>query len=237
MPKALIRKLEQFKKLSDEEKRKLEHAARDVKEFEPHQDIIVEGDKPDDVHLLMEGWAVRYKVLPNGDRPIMAFLIPGDICDLHVTLLDQMDHSIAALSRCKVAYIPMKLLDKLMEEDIGLARAFWWSMLRDEAILREWLVNLGQRRADQRLAHLFCEMLLRFKVVGLTDDDSFELPMTQEELGDAMGLTPVHINRTLQELRGRGLVEVKGRRVTMDDVDGLMAFAGFNPNYLHHRAA
>ncbi|HEV7252881.1 MAG TPA: Crp/Fnr family transcriptional regulator [Mesorhizobium sp.] len=244
MPRVLIRKLEHFTELSDEEKRMLQDASRNVKVIEAHQDIINEGDKPDDVHLILDGWALRYKGLLNGDRAILAFLIPGDICDLHVALLDQMDHSIAALSRCRVAFIPLKMMEEVMDEgrerqrnSRGLARALWWSTLRDEAILREWLVNLGQRNADKRLAHFFCEMLLRSKAVGLTDDDSFELPMTQEELGDATGMTTVHISRTLKDLQERGLVTVKGRRVVMDNLDGLMAFADFNPNYLHHKEA
>ncbi len=233
MAKPLIQKLEQFAKLSDEDKQVLEDAAREVKVIGPRQDIITEDDKPDNVHLILDGWAARYKVLPNGDRSIMAYLIPGDLCDIHITLLDQMDHSIGALSTCRVAFIPRERMDEIMRREWQLGRALWWATLVDEAILREWLVNVAQRPADKRLAHLICEMLLRSKAVGLSDDDGFDLPLTQEELADTMGLSTVHVNRTLQDLRGNGLITSKGKRMIVNDVDRLFAFAEFNPKYLH----
>jgi CRP-like cAMP-binding protein len=229
----LIRKLEQFAGLSDEDRRLVDDAARDVRRLEARQDIIREGERPDDVHLLLEGWAARYKVLPGGERAIMAYLIPGDLCDIHIALLDRMDHSIGTLSPAEVAYIPRERIEALMGRGDDLARALTWSMLVDEAILREWLVTLGHRPADKRVAHLICEMMLRSKAVGLTDDDSFDLPLTQEELADTMGITPVHMNRTLQLLRQRGLITTRGRRVIVDDAKRLMAFSDFNPNYLH----
>jgi CRP-like cAMP-binding protein len=233
MAKPLIRKLEQFAKLSDRNRQVLEDASREVKVFGPRQDIITEDDKPDNVHLILEGWAARYKVLANGDSSIMAYLIPGDLCDVHVTLLDQMDHSIGTLSTCRIAFIPRERMNEIMCGDWQLSRAIWWSILVDEAILREWLVTVGHRPADKRLAHFICEMLLRSKAVGLADDDGFDLPVTQEELGDTMGLSTVHVNRTFQELRRQGLITSKGRRISVDDVDRLFEFADFNPNYLH----
>jgi len=232
----LIRKLDRFAKLSDDERRLLDGVCREVKAFDRHQDIISEGDRPENVHLLLEGWASRYKLLSNGERPIMAFLIPGDLCDMHVSLLNQMDHSISTLSPCKVAFIPFKTMAGLLENQ-RLARALWWATLVDEAILREWLVTVGHRSAERRLAHLICEMLLRSRAVGLTDDDSFELPLTQEELGATMGLSTVHINRTMQELRGQGLISSKGRRMTVLDPERLMALSEFNANYLHQDGA
>jgi CRP-like cAMP-binding protein len=229
----LIRKLEQFAGLSDEDRRLVDDAARDVRRLEARQDIIREGERPDEVHLLLEGWAARYKVLPGGERAIMAYLIPGDLCDIHIALLDRMDHSIGTLSPAEVAYIPRERIEALMGRGDDLARALTWSMLVDEAILREWLVTLGHRPADKRVAHLICEMMLRSKAVGLTDDDSFDLPLTQEELADTMGITPVHMNRTLQALRRSDLITTRGKRVIVRDAGRLMAFADFNPNYLH----
>jgi CRP-like cAMP-binding protein len=215
----------------------LDQAVREVRDFGRGKDIIREGDRPDDVHLLLEGWAGRYKVLPNGERPIMAYLIPGDLCDVHVAVLNHMDHSIGALSPCKVAFISRETISQMLSESQRLSRALWWATLVDEAILREWLVTVGHRPADKRLAHLICEMLLRSKAVGLADDNSFELPLTQEELGDTMGLSTVHINRMMQELRGDGLIATKGKRVTINDLNRLMAFSEFNPNYLHQEGA
>lgn len=233
MPNYLVKKLEQFAKLADEDKHALEVATRDVREFGPRQDIIVEGDRPDNVHLILEGWAARYKLLADGERPILAYLIPGDLCDVHIALLNQMDHSIGTLSSCRIAFIPRERMSTLIEGNWRVARALWWATLVDEAILREWLVTVGHRSADKRLAHFICEMLLRAKAVGLTSDDSFELPLTQEELGNSMGLSTVHVNRMLQELRGQGLITSHGKRVIVNDVDRLLEFAEFNPNYLH----
>ena len=147
----LICKLEQFITLSDAEKQALEDATSDVKEFAPKEDIISQGDSPEHVHLLLDGWAGRYKILPEGERQIMAYLIPGDLCDVHVTLLDKMDHSIGALSSCTVLFIPRKRMTDLMRQHANISRALWWSTLVDEAILREWLVNIGRRKARPKI--------------------------------------------------------------------------------------
>lgn len=230
---ALIRKLEQFTQLSDEDKRLLGDAAKDVRNYGRRQDVIQQGDKPQHVHLVVEGWAARYKVLPDGDMPIMAFLIPGDFCDVRVTLLDVMDHGIKALSPCKIAHIPKDAISNILYRGDGLARALWWTTLVDEAILREWLVNMGHREAEQRIGHLICEMLLRSKAVGLTEDDSYEMPLTQDELGETMGLSSVHINRSMQALRSQDLIITTGKRMVVSDLDGLMAFSEFDATYLH----
>jgi CRP-like cAMP-binding protein len=231
----LIQKLEQFQKLSDDEKRVLEAAITNVVEFGSREDIISDGERPECVHLLLTGWAARYKILSDGERQIMAYLIPGDLCDIHITLLDRMDHGIASLSRCEVGLIPRAKVDEIMTEHTQLARALFWATLVDEAILREWLVSIGRRSAEKRVAHLFCEMLLRLRAIGLTTDDSFELPLTQEELADTMGISSVHMNRTLQELRSADLITSKGRLLIINDAERLMEFSGFDPDYLHQR--
>jgi CRP-like cAMP-binding protein len=232
----LIAKLELFAPLSDEEKAAIEESAGDIIEYAPKQTVIAQGDKPDHVHLLLEGWAGRYKILPDGGRQIMALLIPGDLCDVQVTLLDRMDHSIAALSACRILSLPLGSLSRLMEKHPALHRALWWSTLVDEAILREWLVNIGRRSAEMRVGHFICEMLLRSKAVGLTKGDVFDLLLTQEELADTMGLTPEHMNRSLQKLRSQGLIESHGKRIVIADFDRLMAFSEFDPIYLHQEA-
>ncbi len=229
----LITKLEQFTKLSDEDKQALEDAAERVVDYGPKDDIITQGDNPEGVYLLIDGWAGRDKMLREGERQIMAFLIPGDLCDINIMLLDQMDHSIGALSPCKVLYFPRQRLADLMENSKQLSRALWWSSLVDEAILREWLVNMGRRSSEKRIAHLICEMLLRSRAVGLTDDDTFELPLTQEQLGDTLGMSTVHVNRSIQTLRGQNLITSHGRRIVIDDLERLMDYAEFDPVYLH----
>jgi CRP-like cAMP-binding protein len=233
----LVRKLEHFTALSEEDKRAIQAFTGEIRQFGPREDIICEGDKPDHVHLILEGWAARYKLLPDGDRPIMAYLIPGDLCDINVTLLDKMDHSIGTLSPCRVAMISRDRLTAIMAESPTLSRALWWSTLVDEAILREWLVTVGHRPANKRIAHFICEMMLRTRAVGLSQDNGFSMPLTQEELADTMGMTPVHANRMLKELRDQQLIEMGRRRMIVKDLPRLMDFADFNPNYLHQQAA
>ena len=147
-------------------------------------------------------------------------------------ILREMDHSIAAVSPCKLVDIPREMILRLAERP-AIARALWWASLVDEAILREWLVNMGRRPAEERLAHLMCELLMRLRAVGLADGGRYELPMTQADLGDTLGLSTVHVNRVLQALRAKDLVELKSRTLVLLDPDRLMDFAGFNPNYLH----
>jgi CRP-like cAMP-binding protein len=199
------------------------------------RDILSEGERPNHVHVILEGWAARYKTLSDGKRQIVAFLIPGDFCDLHVAILGHMDHSIVALTRCRVAYIPSAELDTLTSNHNGLTKALWWATLVDEGVLREWILNLGRRDAIERIAHLLCELHARMEMIGLVENDRLALPLTQDQLADATGLTAVHVNRTLQRLRSENLIEIGGGMLTLLDVRALREKAGFNGNYLHIR--
>ena len=232
MVNRLTRKLEAFGPLPDADKRLLDEISRNPRAVGPKTDLIREGDVPSDVNLILEGFACRYKVLPDGTRQIMAYLVPGDFCDLHVFILKAMDHSIATLSPCQVVKIPRPRILELLDRP-AIARAFWWAALVDEATLREWLVNIGVRTAEQRIGHLLCELLLRLETVGLTNGDTYELPITQVELADTMSLTSVYVNRVLQRLRRDGLITLKGKNLVILDLERLKAFSGFNPNYLH----
>ena len=138
---------------------------------------------------MLSGWAARYKLLPDGTRQITAFLIPGDFCDLHVTILREMDHGILALSPATIAYIPHQAMQDLPLNRPALARALWWATLVDEAVLRAWIVTIGRRDAHEGVAHLLCELHARMRNVGLVEEGAFSLPLTQEELADALGLT------------------------------------------------
>lgn len=232
MSNVLLRKLEAFGPLPDEDRRLLDTVASQPKSVAADSDIIREGDSPGDVHLVVEGFACRYKLLKNGSRQIVAFLVPGDFCDLQGFILRAMDHSIGTVCPAKVVDIPRgRILE--MTARPALARALWWATLVDKAILREWLLNNGQREAEQRIAHLLCELHLRLMTVGLVDEGRFALPITQAEIGDALGLTSIHVNRTLQVLRSAGLISLKSRELLINDIDELRTFAGFNPNYLH----
>ena len=232
MSNVLVRKLEAFGALPDEERTMLDTAIRHSRLVSADQDIIRENETTGDVHLIVEGFACRYKLLKNGNRQIVAFLLPGDFCDLHVFILGAMDHNIATVSPATVADIPRARILEMITRP-ALARALWWATLVDEAILREWLLNNGQREAEERIAHLICELHLRLKTVGLADGGRFALPITQAEIGDALGLTSVHVNRTLQLLRAQNLITLKHRAMVINDVERLRAMSGFNPNYLH----
>ena len=229
----LVDRLSIFADLRETDVAKLEELCRDVRPVRAKTDIISEGERPEFVHLIVDGWAGRYKTLPNGSRQIFALLIPGDFCDLHVAILAKMDHGIVALTNCRVAYIPSKGLDELTDNHNGLTRALWWSTLVDEAVLRSWVVNAGRRDAYQRIAHLLCEMHARMKMIGLVKEDQFSLPLTQEEIADATALTPVHTNRVLQRLRKEGLITFRGGQLTVLNVSALAEAAGFDPAYLH----
>lgn len=219
--------------LSDEDRQALEHVVRNVRQIGAYEDVIREGGKPDYVHVILEGFACRYKILPTGGRQIMAFLVPGDMCDLHVTILGDMDHSIGTLCPCKIAFLSQAVIDKLVAERPVVNRALWWATLVDEGTLREWLVSMGRRPADKQMAHLFCELLVRLESVGLVKDNSFEFPATQADLGDTLGLSAVHVNRVLQQLRAEGLVALTGKVLRVLDAERLRELADFDANYLH----
>ena len=233
MDNPLARKLSSFTDLSVDDLAQLNALCRPTRRFTAGRNLIKEGDRPDDVFILVEGWACRYKILPNGGRQIMAYLIPGDLCDIHVFILKEMDHAIGLLSDASVAAIPKQAMLNLIRERPKIGEALFWATLVDEAVLREWLVNLGQRNAYARIAHLFCEMWLRMCQVGLTSNDAFSLPLTQEQLADTSGLTSVHVNRVLQRMRAEGLISLSSKQLTIHDIGRLKEVAGFDPKYLH----
>ena len=233
MQHALIRKLESFETLTDEDHRALNAFVPRIRQVGARVDLVREGDQPENVHLILEGYACRYKVLPDGQRQIMALFVPGDFCDLNVFILDQMDHSIGTISACQVVDIPRSAIEEVTANRPRITRAFLWCALVDEAILREWLVNMGAREGNQRIAHLLCELLMRLDAVGLVTNHSYAFPFTQTDIADTMGLSNVHVNRVLRELRELGLVTLKQRILTILDVDRLKAYCSFNPNYLH----
>lgn len=233
MSNPLVRKLEGFGLLSDADRAVLEKISANAQLIGQRVDMIREGDTPDGVILIMEGIACRQKHRANGARQITAYLLPGDACDLDVALLTQMDHTITTLSACRVVRLPLDFVKRLTDEHPAIARSLRLSSLVDEATLREWLVNVGCRSAVERIAHLFCELLIRLQVVGFASEDSYEFPVTQLDLADTVGLSNVHVNRSLQELRRQGVIELKGRTLKILDVQRLKSIAEFNANYLH----
>lgn len=233
MSNAFVRKLDRFEQLTPDDRAWLLEISVRAKQVSADCDLIREGDNPENVLVVIDGFAMRYKLTSNGRRQIFAYLIPGDFCDLHVALLKKMDHSIGTLSPCRVAQFTPAMIVELTERSPSLTRALWMCSLVDGATLREWLVNLGQRSAPHRISHLFCELHERMLAVGLTDDGSFELPLTQSELSDTMGLSIVHVNRSLKELRESGLVTLRNERIIIPDVAVLKDYAEFDASYLH----
>jgi CRP-like cAMP-binding protein len=233
MDNPLLRKLANFTKLSDEEKKAVNECCGEVRSFSAGEDVISQGDRTGSVKLLLEGFACRYKVLEDGRRQVVAYFVPGDLCDLRVFILKRMDHSIGAVSASKVANLSPENVLKLTHTYPTLTRALWWSTLVEEAILREWIVNVGQRNALERMAHLFCELLYRFRAVGLNEGMSCTLPLTQVELAETLGLSSVHVNRTLQALRKRKLITLENATLTIENFEELKELSFFNPDYLH----
>lgn len=230
---AVVSKLQAFTRLSPDDLAALARVSRNVRVIEPRRDLISEGDKPRFVHLVLDGWACRYKQLPDGKRQIVSLFIAGDFCDVNVFILRYMDHSVGAITRLKVAVITPEEMRELTQQRPRITEALWWHELVSMAIQREWTLNLGQRSAYERLAHLLIELYLRLQTVGKAHDGRCDFPLTQNDLADATGLTAVHVNRTLQELRRDGLIELERKQLHILDMPRMMDAAMFNANYLH----
>lgn len=229
----LVRKLERFVPLSDADHAALEGLSAPVETVSAHKDLVEEGDTPKGVLLVLEGMAYRYKMRKNGARQIVAYLLPGDMGDLDAALLDEMDHGISTFSACKLVWIKPAALGDVRSTHPAIADAMRISTLVDEATLREWLLNVGGRSSIERVAHLFSELLHRLQVVGLVTENTYALPISQAELGDTTGMSNVHVNRVLMELRRRGLIELSGRSLTILNRRELERLAEFKANYLH----
>lgn len=200
-------------------------------------DIAREGENPSVVRLLVSGWACRYKDLPDGRRQIVGFFLPGDFCDLNIYILKELDHSIGALTAVRYYEIQPQQFQSVIEERPQLLRALLWHEMVTSGIQREWLLSIGQRSPLERLAHLFVELYYRLQAVGLATGHSFDFPITQNHLAEANGLSLVHLNRTLQEMRREGLIELSDKQLRIGDLDRLKRVAMFNSNYLHFNRA
>ncbi len=231
----LILKLESIADVTQSEREAVARLPIAVREVPQDTDLVPEGDTPSACCLVIEGYACRYKVLRDGRRQIMAFHMAGDVPDLQSLHLKVMDHSLGSLTPMVVGFIPHEALHEVIRSEPGLGSIFWRDTLIDAAIFREWLVGLGRRTAQQQLAHLICELLVKMRAVGLTQDETLVLPFTQQELGDAQGLSAVHVNRVLQDLKNEGLIGGARNTITVPDWAKLKAFSEFDPTYLHVR--
>jgi CRP-like cAMP-binding protein len=233
MPAApLIRKLEQFDRISDAERRLLEQAVVRQRAAAKGEDLVREGDRPSESLFLITGFAARYNLVRTGKRQITALHVPGDFVDLHSFLVKRMDHSVMTMTACTVGVVPHDALRAISETQPHLTRLLGVNIAVDAAIHRHWIVNIGRQSALEHTAHLFCEMFWRLQAVGLTEGHSFKFPLTQAELGDTLGLSTVHVNRVVQELRKEGLITWRGETVIVEDWPRLQQLAEFDPTFL-----
>lgn len=230
-----FRKVELRDTLSPEERDAILRASDDVRVVSAGHDIVREGDRPSHSTLLARGLSARFSITQDGARQITALHLDGDFVDLHSFLLKTMDHGVRALTDCVVISFPHARLRTITEQQPHLTRLLWLNTLLDAALHREWLVAKGQLSSLEHMAHLICELQVRFEVAGRADKGGFTLAMTQADLADAMGISTVHANRTLQELRSTRLLEWENGIVQIHDVAALRRLGQFDDNYLHLR--
>lgn len=235
MDNRFVNKLHAFGALTPEARDALSVATSRPKKYAARRDLIREGDRPGPVFVMLEGWACRYKILPNGLRQIVAYLMPGDCCDLHIGLLAEMDHSIQTITPALVAQIDRAAMDEIMEQHVCVAKVLYISQLIDEGTMRAWITSMGRRSSVERVAHLMCELYIRARSIGLTVENQLALPLSQLMLADSLGMTPVHLNRVLKELRIQGAMTMARGSLVITDPNKLVYIAGFDENYLHRR--
>lgn len=234
MSSNLIRKLERFSSLSRADKDALAAmTARPLRNVDKGDVILQEGERPHDICLFLSGWGLRCKCLPGGRRQILSFILPGDLCDLNNFVIQAADHSIVAATPATLGIIAHQHMLGLMQTHPTLFEALCWDQQVSVALLREWITNIGQRTALERMANLLCELFIRLEMAGLTREMRFDLPVTQADLAAAAGLSTVHVNRTLQDLRRMQVVSLSARHLEILDLPRLKAIAHFNSAYLH----
>jgi len=225
--------LEKLEPLSPEEKRLLDQLSSPARTVGVQETIIHQGERVEYSTLLLEGFAYRYRLLSEGRRQILSFQIPGDFIDLHSFLLKTMDHAVSTLTACKLVFVPHSTLRHITENYPRLTRALWCDVAADGAMFREWMVGIGRRSAQARIAHIICETLYRLRAVGLAGRNKYSLPVRQSELADAVGLSPVHVNRVLQDFRRAGILESGRGQLVVRDLVRLCEIGDFEPTYLH----
>jgi CRP-like cAMP-binding protein len=231
----LILSLSRRDTVSAEEESILAGLVDRVESFRAGEDVVLEDSRPSESCLMLSGFSARSHVLYDGERQLTALHLPGDFLDLHSLLLKVLDHGVVALTNCQIARVPHDRLRKVSQEQPHLTRLLWMSTVIDAAIHRAWIVAMGRRSAVGQLAHLLCEVYLRLEAVQLTDGNEFDFDVTQGEVADMLGRSTVHVNRTLQFLRKKGLVVWRGTRVTIEDWERLQEIADFDPTYLSLR--
>jgi CRP-like cAMP-binding protein len=230
---ALAMKLRARDDLSDAEEQALRDAVTETREVRAGRVIVRNGTQVEQSTLLLDGLVARFKDLANGERQIQELHIFGDFVDLHGFLLKRLDHNVGALSNCRIAIVPHDKLKRITEQLPHLARMLWFSTMLDAAVQRETILSVGRRSAAARIGHLMCELAIRLQIVGVGDGRCFPLPLKQSDLADATGLTSVHVNRMLKQLRDEGMLTFQKGEAVIHDWQRLVRLAEFDPAYLH----
>lgn len=233
MIEAHLKKLRVRDSISGEEEEAIRRSIVEVREARADTTVVHHGRELHESLLLLDGWMARTSSMASGHQQIIELQFCGDFVDLHGFTLKRLDHNLTAITDCRYAVFPHERLRQMLEKHPHLTRVYWLMTNIDASIHREWTVSLGRRPAPSRMAHLFCEIFERLRIVGQTTGNSYQFPLTQQELGDCLGLTAVHVNRTLQGLRRRKLIEVEKGRVNILDLPGLKALGEFEPDYLY----
>jgi CRP-like cAMP-binding protein len=228
----LISKLDSLEPLSDPARARLRNLQVRLSSFQPREDIVRECEERGDLRVLVDGVACRYRVFDGGRQAIVGFLLPGDVDEVDGAPPDRFDHNIGAITPCRTAQVPRAALDQAAQDHPEIGRALRRMAGVEQAMLRIWLANLGQRAADKQAAHLFCELRTRMAPVGLAGRDWFSNPFTQEQFANVLGISAVHMNRVIQHLREMKLVHIEGRVIRFPDVSRIEGFAGFRAHYL-----
>ncbi len=229
----LVKKLKLWRELNQDDVDALISLPYRLQRVRSHQYLVREGDKPQHCCLLISGYAIRHKTAGNGGRQILSIHMPGDLVDLHNSLLRVADHTIEALGACEVANIPIAAIRDIAYARPALGQAIWYETLVDASIAREWMLNVGRRDALTRTAHLLCEFAVRMEAAGLGSKDEYNLPMTQEQIADSLGLTTIHVNRTIKALKDENLISYDRRAIRILDPERLALIGDFDPRYLH----
>jgi len=232
----VVRKLLGHSRLESDDRDALRSLPHDLRRLEAGDYILREGERSDCCPLLLSGFAYRHKLAADGGRQIVALKIPGDALDLQSLFLRVADHNLQTLTPAELAIVPIAALEALVKARPAVARALLVDILIEASIGREWLLNIGRRNALARLAHFLCELTYRMHQTALEPPARIDVPITQEQLADLLGLTPVHINRTLKTLEGAGAIERSGRRLTIGQIDVLHRIADYSDIYLHRGA-
>lgn len=230
----LARRWSKYAALTDDDRQALLELPHAPRPYGKDAYLVREGQRTTDCALLLKGFAFRHKLLRNGARQIISIHIPTEFVDLQNGLLEFADHNVQCLNPCEVAIIPRAALMSVADERPAVRMAMWIETLIDASIFREWVVNVGRRDSRTRIAHLLCELASRLDKIGLNHDGMVDFPLTQEQLADCTGLTPVHTNRTLQTLRRDGLIQLNARSLSILDWDKLREVGDFDELYLHH---